>query len=221
MEYINCTESDILEIIHICNYLSECSIIDSKYLDQIILIKSNNLIDDNNRYCPQNGFIDISDYPQLNARVISPINIEDKYIIIIKKEILESIASLHTVAHEIIHVIDMIEYSKVHGVYYYFHTEECQREHYFHEFMFWTEFHAKRVGTFVYAIKGYEIYNDGIPPEDGVYTLESVDYQTSLLEKIIEEQPKNDISEISDWINKCLLEFSSYLGRLSIFDNGE
>lgn len=85
----------------------------------------------------------------LNGTVCEPLNLEDSYIILINKNYMEKSENYEwvgTVCHELTHVWDYIEYSKIKG---YDSYEVLREDSNINMFLQWSEFHARYIGHYV------------------------------------------------------------------------
>ena len=85
----------------------------------------------------------------LNGSISEPMNLKDKFIILINKKYIEKCENFEwvgTVCHELTHVWDYIEYAKEKG---YDTYEELVEDSNINVFLQWSEFHARYVGHYI------------------------------------------------------------------------
>jgi len=220
MEYVNCSQKDINSIEQVIKYLLDNGYICEDNTKNVIWVKTNDIVSSNEKYCPEIGKVDLSNCNTLNGRVITPDKNDGKFYILITEDSFNSDQYIHTIAHEMIHVDDIINDISINGIPYYYSKEDIIKKKY-HEFMCWTEFHAKKIGTLVYCIFLYHYHNGPERPKDGVYEFEGVDFRAYDVIEALIKKPERKVSIRYDWFWECIDALVAYLGRLSAFYKAE
>lgn len=219
MEFENCSEEQIKSIESIRELLCGLGVDAPDDWSQTRIILTSDIVAENQKHAPLDQLGDPDEIARLNGRIIMPHDASREFIVLIKSEVFDSDQYLHTVAHELTHLADYYAFSKEVGSVYGLVGNEAA-QHSFGAFYLWSEFHAKRVGTIVYATISWHNVNGPEPPENSRYSFSSVDLQTDVIRKrlvALREARRNDCAR-PFW--GVLEEMAAYLGRLSAFDEG-
>ena len=133
------------------------------------------------------------DIPDLNGSLIMPGNSDLNFVVLINERQFLDDQYIHTIHHEFTHLYDFYSYFIDFGL----------ASNHFLGIYYWSEYHAKRIGSYIYLKYAEEKYKvDGI----------TLQYCTDRL-----------IREINGLRTGCLsffqvfMELMSYFGRLSVF----
>ncbi len=157
--------------------------------------------------------------PELNGVVIMPQTEDLHFIILISSKSFENNQIIHTAIHEFTHLYDYFQYFLENGN-LEIRSEEEKESKYYYEFYHWSEYHAKRLGTYFFSILEWHRVSGENPPPDNIYSFQHVEFYTrNIVEKInnsndaliTKSQDSNDIF----W--DVYQELMSYFGRLSVF----
>jgi len=191
-------------------------ILDCEIGNDVSIIISNNFKKDVYDYSSKRDKIDIerTEFPELNGILLLPRDEIREFKIIINDKQFNSDDFIHTVYHELTHYKDYRNYFAEFGNIYE-KSEYKRKENYFYEFSLWSEYHAKKIGNYLYYIKIF-VKQYGYISENWKKII-SVDFQSDKLkEEIAILQKRNmyrDINAVSDFLNFLF----GYYGRLSIF----
>jgi hypothetical protein len=155
--------------------------------------------------------------PDLNGLLAQPLSDDLVFTILISEKQFADSQYIHTLIHELVHFHDYYRYYKENGNLYIKNVQE-QDKHYFREFYCWSEFHAKSVGTHIFAIYTYHVEYELEVPPDGKYSMQ-IDPQTKTVEDSLDCFLSNKLPEKrNDLFWKFVYSLVGYYGRLSIDD---
>ncbi len=157
--------------------------------------------------------------PGLNGVVIMPKTEELDFIVLISSKQFEDDQVVHTAFHEFTHLYDYFQYFQENGN-LYIRDEKEQELKYFWEFYQWSEYHAKRLGTFIFSIYQWYKMHGAKPPPDGKYLFQYAEFRSKdLVEKIDEfrKAQKMKLHNTNYLFWDLFQELMGYYGRFSVF----
>jgi len=156
--------------------------------------------------------------PKLNGIVIMPKNDNLKFTILLDTKLFKDDQIVHTAMHEFTHLFDYNKYFLDYGNVYIM-DKEFKELKYFYEFYHWSEFHSKRIGTYIYCIyKWHQVHGNKMPK--GLYSFKNVDFHTDSIIKeinILKDCQKLYSAKINDYFWNFFSELMGYYGRMGVF----
>lgn len=151
----------------------------------------------------------------LNGRMIAPYSDGLTFTILIAERQFKDSQYVHTLIHELVHLIDYSQFVKAHGNPNAMNPREKEEAHSW-EFHLWAEYHAKQVGFWFFGIyRWYECGNE--TPPDGRYSFEEVDWQAKSVEEPLSRLLASRFSpEANKHLWDTILALVNYYARLSI-----
>lgn len=151
----------------------------------------------------------------LNGCMVAPDSDGLPFTILIAERQFKDSQYVHTLIHELAHLLDYSQFAKEHGNPNAMNPQEKEKVHSW-EFYLWAEYHAKQVGFWFFGIyRWYECGNE--TPPDGRYSFEEVDWQARNVEEPLSRLLASRFSpEANKHLWDTILALVNYYARMSI-----
>ncbi len=152
---------------------------------------------------------------ELNGCLIPPESSDLPFIILIAERQFKDSQYIHTLIHELMHLIDYYQFIEDNGNPNAKSPEELKRVYHW-EFQCWAEFHAKQVGFWFYCIYRWCECGNELPP-DGRLTFENVDWQAKSVEEPLDRfLAGRSSASANNLLWDLVLALVNYYARMSV-----
>ena len=214
MEFVNFSEQEIKKIEMGLRFTSKIELNPSLIPSDLPVIKTDQYLKDCEEFLDPERTIG-TENP--NATVVFPNNRTSTHKLFVNQDRIKGISYIHCITNELIHLCNFVQFFKDNGHLYTF-TQEKMLERYYHEFLLWSKFQAKKISTRAYTLMMWHEVNGNEPPVDGRYQFEGVSIGDHGVHRCLQELATCDaVPAVRDLYWTLIGELTLYFGSLAFY----
>lgn len=214
MEFINFSEQESKNIEKGLGFTSKSEINPSLIPSDLPVTKTDHYLQDCEEFLDPERTIG-TENPY--ATVVFPNNRTSTHKLFVNQDRIKGISYIHCITNELVHLSNFIQFFKDNGHLYTFNQEKMLAR-YYHEFLLWSKFQAKKISTRTYTLMMWHEVNGDDPPTDGRYQFEGISIGDHGVHRCLQEIAVCDaVPAIRDLYWTLVGELALYFGSLAFY----